>query len=584
MLSTKDRPLNDADSKSTVAEIMVREVRTVTVETQVEQAAKILGDNGIRHLIVTSAGLTVGVFSERDLMKHTISCLSRDQHPGTSQVRDAMVESPLMVQPQTLISEAAAILAKQKIGCLPVIDDDAKLCGILSVVDVLWHTSSMSRERNSGDMDDHLRDEMCQLINDFEMAKLMYERHASGMTSLVEELKIANQQAETFGDAKRNFLANMSHEMRTPMTAILGYADVVLEDPTCESTVEAVQTIKRNGGHLLMLINDILDYSKIEANKLELEHVDCSIREIIKDVFQSLKPQADAKSLAINIEVDDNLPETTQSDPVRLRQILTNLLSNAIKFTKFGSIRIRVQYKIVASQAKIEFEVIDSGIGIIPGHISRIFEPFSQADVTTTRKYGGTGLGLSISKRLVEMLGGTFTVESELGVGSTFRFSIDASEVQAAGESSISLQKTTTDKPSNVAKVSEIDCRVLLAEDSVDNQRLLSFLLKKAGATVTVVDNGLIAYEMAMSAKSQGASFDVVLMDMQMPVLDGYKATQKLRAAGYDSPIIALTAHAMKGDRERCLEFGCDDFVAKPVDRSYLIEKIAEYSQLTTQR
>jgi signal transduction histidine kinase/FixJ family two-component response regulator len=384
--------------------------------------------------------------------------------------------------------------------------------------------------------------------------------------------------------AKSEFLANMSHEIRTPMTAILGYADILMGEANTADVpaerIEAIRTIQRNGQHLLELINDILDLSKIEARKLELERIACSPVQVLGDVISLMRVRAAAKSIALNLEYVGGIPQTIQSDPLRLRQILINLLGNAIKFTESGSVRV------VASLAQnqgcssmLQVDVIDSGIGLTQQQISMLFRPFSQVDSSATRRFGGTGLGLTISKRLAVLLGGDIAISSIPGKGSTFSLTVDAGRVEnvallEAHVEGVILAAPASEKTGAV----KLDARILLAEDGLDNQRLIGFILKKSGAEVTLAENGQLAVDHALAARRLGQPFDVILMDMQMPVMDGYTATRRLRELGYTAPIIALTAHAMAEDRQLCLAAGCDDYATKPIDRRKLLAAVADWT------
>lgn len=394
--------------------------------------------------------------------------------------------------------------------------------------------------------------------------------------------------------AKSEFLANMSHEIRTPMTAILGYAELLLESNSESERTDYARTIRRNGEHLLTVLNDILDLSKIEAGKLEVEHVACDIPSLIRDVIELQGVRAESKKLSLKTSISASCPLTVMADPVRLRQVLLNLVGNAIKFTEFGGVEVRL-HSVTTNQGtdELRISIVDSGIGMDNEQLCNAFIAFSQADSSTSRRFGGTGLGLAISRRLMELMGGTILVESEEGLGSTFTVVLPIStetasssitsppdrvemeeeykfDVQKAESQELMEDETGVTKPEQAASLT--GCRVLLAEDGIDNQRLIAFLLRKSGATVDVAENGAIAVDQLLNLGNQ---YDVVLMDMQMPVLDGYKATRKLRTGGYAGPIVALTAHAMAGDRFRCLEAGCDDYMTKPVDRKLLVQTIS---------
>ncbi|MBX7167522.1 MAG: response regulator [Pirellulales bacterium] len=395
--------------------------------------------------------------------------------------------------------------------------------------------------------------------------------------------RAALAQAEAGNRAKSEFLANMSHEIRTPMTAILGYANLLLEEDDVDAApphrVHAFRMIQDNGQHLLQIINDLLDLSKIESGTLGVETRPCSVTEIIADVLAQLDHRAQGKNIALRVEYESEVPVSLRTDPTRLRQILVQLMGNALKFTDAGSVRIVVRL-VRDAQARLEFDVVDTGIGMTATQQHRLFQLFSQVDTSTTRRFGGAGLGLIISKRLAQMLGGdVMLVSSEPGVGTRFRLSLATGDL--SGVASIAPTPGPTRQVASIAASLTIasdalaGCRILVAEDGLDNQRLIAHLLKKAGAVVTVCDNGQLALDAALAARAAGEPFHVLLMDMQMPVLDGYGAVAQLRAQDYAGAIIALTAHAASGELERCLAAGCDDYDTKPIDRPRLIGKIA---------
>ena len=392
--------------------------------------------------------------------------------------------------------------------------------------------------------------------------------------------------ADSANRAKSEFLANMSHEIRTPMTAILGYTDLLLDeshfadDP--DQRIHAIQTIQRNGKHLLGIIDDILDLSKIESGKLEVESIDYSPVAIIQEVVSLMRVRSAAKGIELDAVFETHLPTTIRTDPTRLRQIVLNVVSNAIKFTETGSVTVFV--RLVPSEIpKLEIDVVDTGLGMTLEQQNRLFDPFSQADTSTTRQFGGTGLGLTISRRLAEMMGGNVIIAGSLpGVGSRFRAMIRTGNLCGIPMIDPRGCLAPSKLEASVSGIKQVENplsgrRILLAEDGPDNQRLISFVLKKAGAIVTIAENGQLAVDLALEALNAAQPFDTILMDMQMPILDGYGASSQLRAKGYEGTIIALTAHAMGGAQEECLKAGCDGYVSKPIDRSHLIASIVSF-------
>jgi len=399
-----------------------------------------------------------------------------------------------------------------------------------------------------------------------------------------DELQDAREAAEAAARSKTEFLANMSHEIRTPMTAILGFADVLVgeedNEPTPELRRTAYETIKRNGQYLLELINDILDLSKIEVGKLTVEFLPCSLVDIVGEVVELLGQRAAAKGLDLRLTTDGDLPDDILSDPTRFRQILVNLIGNAVKFTQTGNVHVSLRRMIELHSVSLVCEISDTGIGMDEEQLARLFAPFTQADMSMTRRFGGTGLGLTISRRLARLLGGDISVVSEPGRGSTFTLKLPLTEARDLPPHMPALTPLAPAAGVGSPKL-PAGCRILLAEDGVDNQRLLSYVLRSAGAQVTVIENGRLAVDSALLARDQQEEYDCILMDMQMPVMDGYTATLLLRQSGISCPIIALTAHAMSSDRQKCLDAGCSDYASKPIDRKALVLLIQQHLALT---
>ncbi|MFN3153313.1 response regulator [Bremerella sp.] len=393
-----------------------------------------------------------------------------------------------------------------------------------------------------------------------------------------QELCLAKAKAESANLAKGEFLANMSHEIRTPMTAILGFSEALATQVDTPEAKESCEIIRRNGENLLGILNDILDLSRIESGKLETEFIPFSISDVLCDIYNLMKVRSDAKELDLQLHLAEDLPSLVVSDPTRIRQIIVNLVGNAIKFTNIGSVKIYVSSSKLKSSEQghshqLKFLVVDTGTGITAEHKQKIYEPFEQADTSITRVFGGSGLGLTISHRLVGKLGGNLSFKSVIGRGTIFRFCLPVDVVSDGDlQNPVSLGHHSSEKKDNPEAANPLQgLRILLVEDGPDNLRLISFLLRKAGASVTSHVNGLEAVTCVLEAAEE---FDVILMDMQMPVMDGYTATRHLREEGIETPIIALTAHAMRQDREKCLAAGCTEYLTKPINRKELLDTV----------
>ncbi len=392
------------------------------------------------------------------------------------------------------------------------------------------------------------------------------------------DLKIAKDEADAANKAKGDFLANMSHEIRNPMNAIVGFTDILrrgLEDSESTRT-KYLDTIHASGTHLVELINDILDFSKIEAGKLELEIRECSPYQIMTEVVNVLRMKAEQQSLTLTTAIRGTIPETIQADSTRLRQILMNLVGNAIKFTAEGGVQIVASMVQQNGKPALRFEVKDTGIGMTKEQMSRLFQEFMQADSSVTRRFGGTGLGLAISKRLTEAMGGQIAVDSELGAGSTFHFCVETGDLTSVAmlddrQASEKFSSSSHNKQLGL-KVWFKPARILVTDDTPANRQLVGLVLRKAGLEVDEAENGAIAVEKATSN-----SYDLLLMDMQMPVMDGFTATRTLRENGLETPILAFTANVMEQDRLRCVAAGCTGFLTKPINIDLLLSTLAEY-------
>jgi signal transduction histidine kinase/DNA-binding NarL/FixJ family response regulator len=455
------------------------------------------------------------------------------------------------------------------------------------------YTVRVGQEHKSGDEVGILVNGFDEMLTEIQQRDAELNRHrehleeevnarTAELWSTLEELTIAKRRAEEANAAKSAFLANMSHEIRTPMTAIVGYSESMMDpDQTLSDRQDALQIIRRNSTHLLELINDILDISKIEADRMTVERRDADLPSLLSDILSLMRPRALSKGLVFDFKVDGAVPKTIKTDKLRLRQILVNLLGNAIKFTERGMISLNICCQHEDNTNILLLKVGDTGIGIAADAMERMFRPFMQADESMTRRFGGSGLGLAISQRLAQLLGGGISVDSRPGKGSTFTVRVDMGDLTGV-EMIHELTEAVLPKAPTIATSAKswtLKARLLLVEDGLDNQRLISSILRKAGADVTIAENGRVGVDKFMAAQATNP-FELILMDMQMPVLDGYSAAAELRSRGITTPIIALTAHAMSEDRAKCLNAGCTDYMTKPVEKSLLLSTVAQHLKL----
>ncbi len=387
------------------------------------------------------------------------------------------------------------------------------------------------------------------------------------------ELHEARDTAEMANQAKTRFLANMSHELRTPMSAIMGFTEILQKEIKDPNSLEHLAAIQRNGGYLLKLLNDLLDLSRIESGKLSLERSETDLETLLGDIHHLMQTRATDAETQLEFSYPEPLPVTIRTDQARLRQVLVNLIANAIKFAPGGNVQVTVTLKDAGKDSHLRFDVKDNGIGIEPDRVKMLFEPFTQADSSISKRFGGTGLGLSITKRLLEALKGEVSVESQPGVGSTFTVKLPVHPVNERVQMKPGARKSATAKaPENAPQ--EINARILIVDDLRDVRFVAEHFLKKAGCEVQVAENGQQALEAIETAGKSDRPFDLVLMDMQMPVMRGDEAVAELRRQGVDTPVIALTADAMKGARKRVLDLGFTDYLPKPIDSLKLIETV----------
>ena len=450
------------------------------------------------------------------------------------------------------------------------------------ITDSKDYTMRIEKESDDelGDLADSFNEMLAQIqVRDDELQEYSkdlenkVEERTKDLEEAVQEAKKLAEQAQVANKAKSEFLANMSHELRTPMNAIIGFTSVLLSENLDEQHEQYMKTIDNSARNLLTLINDILDFSKIEAGRLDVENIPFHTPQLLEEINSEMRPLAFNKKIDLVIDSSQDVPEIMTGDPLRIKQCLVNLIGNAVKFTEEGYVRLIASFQNDGDLEFVTFKVEDSGIGIPEDKLKLIFSSFSQADGSTSRKYGGTGLGLSITSNLVELMKGEITVESKLNEGSVFAIKIPTTVIEDTSQKMVADERYEEDN--NVQSSSGVfrGKKILVVEDNLANQELIETYLKPTGAKFVIVDNGLEGIKVWLDDDS----FDIILMDMQMPVMNGYDATEQLRSAKCEVPILALTANAMQGDSDKCIRAGCDCHIPKPLDQGYLINVIKKY-------
>jgi signal transduction histidine kinase/DNA-binding NarL/FixJ family response regulator/HPt (histidine-containing phosphotransfer) domain-containing protein len=538
-------------------DIMNENVVTVAPSETVVEAARKMAKDKITCMVVVENDRIRGIVTHDDFVRKIIT---ENKSPDGLTVEQIMSGPVVSLCDNVLITEAARMLDEQNIKHLPVISNN-KLVGIVTQTD-FFRAAQKALQEQCKKLQEHNSHTQAEL----EHANRRLEAAAEKTNKEAHETLVADL-------AKSHFLANMSHEIRTPLNAIIGLSEVLSEESLTEEQQGHLKIIRESAQNMLVLINDVLDYSKIEAGKFSLDITECSLEHLLAVVESLMRPPAMQKDLEFAISQKTDLPALIKTDPMRLRQCLTNLITNAIDFTDEGHVYVNVFLENIKGKDCIRFDVEDTGIGIAEQDQERIFHEFTQIAVPRNRKSAGAGLGLTITKRLIGLLGGDVYLKSEIGAGSVFSLVIPVGlDVKSQPVFNKYDQLKRVRKQEAPYENIRLSGRVLVAEDTPTNQTLIRLLLTKLGLQIEIAEDGQQAVDMAL-----GEDFDLVLMDIQMPHMNGYDATRKLREAGFEKPVIAVTAHAMRGDKEKCLAAGCDDYISKPINRKQLIKVLAEY-------
>lgn len=549
-MSEEKNDNNKTAPAKTAADIMNKNVITVGPQENICAAAKLMADKDIGSVVVLNDKEPIGIITERDL---TRKVAAKQLDYSKTNVEQVMSSPLICVSGDLSLAKASQMMREKSIKRL-VVTCDRNLIGIVTQTDILEATKKILQKQAS-----HTQEKLQQSYRDIQ--QIAMEANQAARETMLSSL------------TNNHFVASMSHEIRTPLNAIIGLSEVLSDDNMSEEQKNHVAIIRESAQNMLVLINDILDFSKIEAGKFDIEIGECSLEHLLAVVESLMRPRVIEKGLEFEIYHQTELPAVIKTDNLRLRQCLMNFINNAIDFTEKGHVHLNVNLEEINNQPHIKFDVEDTGIGIAPERLENIFEQFTQAHQLQNRSRRGTGLGLAITKKLATLLGGTVSVKSKVGAGSTFTLVIPAG-VDAQSQQTYNkhgqITNLRTEKKAPIEK--RFKGHVLVAEDTPTNQTLIRLLLEKLGMTVVMTQDGNEAVKAALSQE-----FDLVLMDIQMPHMNGYDATKQLRKQGYNKPIIAVTAHAMQGDKEKCLAAGCDDYISKPIDRNQLTEILTKY-------
>ncbi|MFA5554858.1 MAG: response regulator [Phycisphaerae bacterium] len=544
-MAQQDNFVTRCETANKVSDIMHTSVVSAQPQAKVCAAAKLMEEKKISSVIIVQDNNPVGIVTATDLV-HKV--LAGQMDTASTNIEQIMTSPVISVEGSTGLKEVQQLMTEKSIKHL-VVTCEGKLSGIVSRNDVQ------------------------------EALKELFSIQASDAKNKLQQTKeeleqVASQAASESVLStltKNHFVAGMSHEIRTPLNAIIGLSEVLSEEKLNEEQRNHVTMIRESAQNMLVLINDILDFSKIEAGRFDVEVNECSLEHLLAVVESLMRPRAMEKDLDFGIFPRTELPAIIKTDHLRLRQCLMNLINNAIDFTENGHIHLNVSLEQINNLPHIRFDVEDTGVGIAQEDFEKIFEHFAQPQRSTSQNRRGTGLGLAITKKLTNLLGGTIALQSRVGFGSTFSLIIPAG-VDVQQQPQYKKQERPKMKHTTPVEEKSFSGRILVAEDTPTNQTLIRILLEKLGFEVVLAHNGNEAIQAI-----QSQDVDLVLMDIQMPHMNGYDATRQLRKDGFNKPIIAVTAHAMNGDKEKCLTAGCNDYLPKPINKKYLIEMLTKY-------